>query len=89
MDNDVHRFSQNARAGQWRPLGHTERIGRVFCPLPQSPPVKQDWSHRSLWRETTMCRTRSQAVSTGLLAIGLVNVKKKSLVVLATWVVPG
>ena len=36
-----------------------------------------------------MYRTRSQAVSTGLLAIGLVNVKKKSLVVLATWVAPG
>ena len=35
-----------------------------------------------------MYRTRSQAVSIGLLAIGLVNVKKKCLVVLPTWVCP-
>jgi hypothetical protein len=36
-----------------------------------------------------MSRTRSQAVSACLLAIGLVNVKKKSLVVLTTWAVSG
>jgi hypothetical protein len=48
MDNDVHRFSQNAREGQWCPIGPTVRTGRVLISLPQSPPVKQDGSYRTI-----------------------------------------
>jgi hypothetical protein len=48
MDNDVHRFSQNAREGQWCPIGPTMRTGRVLISLPQSPPVKQDGSYRTI-----------------------------------------
>jgi len=48
MGNDVHRFSQNAREGQWCPIGPTVRTGRVLISLPRSPPVKQDGSNRTI-----------------------------------------
>jgi len=53
MDNDVQRFlHQNAREGQWYPLGPTVRPERVLFSLPQSPPVDQDGSFRTI-REGT------------------------------------
>ena len=52
MDNDFQRFRQNAREGQRYPLGPTVRPGRVLISLPQSPPVRQDGSYRTI-REGT------------------------------------
>jgi hypothetical protein len=48
MDNDVQRFHQNTREGQWYPLGPTARPGRVLISLSQSHPVKQDGSYRTI-----------------------------------------
>jgi hypothetical protein len=48
MVNDVQRFHQNTREGQWYPLGPTARPGRVPISLPQSHPVKQDGSYRTI-----------------------------------------
>jgi hypothetical protein len=52
MDNDVQQFRQNAREGQWCPIGPTVRPGRVFISLPQSAPVKQDGSYRTIQART-------------------------------------
>ena len=51
MENDVYRFGQNAREGQWRPLWSNRMDRKGFCPLPQSPPVKQGGSYWTI-RET-------------------------------------
>ena len=52
MDNDVQQFRQNAREGQWCPIGPTVRPGWVLISLPQSAPVKQDGSYRTIQART-------------------------------------
>jgi len=52
MDNDVQQFRQNAREGQWCPIGSIVRPGRVLISLPQSAPVKQDGSYRTIQERT-------------------------------------
>jgi hypothetical protein len=37
MDNDVHRFSQNVRKGQWRPVDPDSMTGRAFSPATAKP----------------------------------------------------
>ncbi len=51
MDDDVYRFGQNAREGQLCPIGPTVRTGRAHISLPQSPPLKQDGSYRTIREE--------------------------------------
>ena len=48
MDDDVYRFGQNAREGQSCPIGPTVRTGRAHIFLPQSLPLKQDGSYRTI-----------------------------------------
>jgi len=52
MDSDVQRFRQNAREGHWSPIGPTVRPGGALISLPQSPPVKQDGSYRTIQERT-------------------------------------
>jgi hypothetical protein len=52
MDNNVQRFRQNVREGHWCSIGPTVRPGRVLISLPQSAPVKQDGSYRTIQERT-------------------------------------
>jgi len=67
MDNNVHRLRQNAREGQWCPIGPTVRTGKVLISLPQTPPLKQDGSYRTI--RAVFPIGRSESMETALVTV--------------------
>jgi len=47
MDNDVHRFNQNVRKGQWRPVDPDSMTGRAFSPATAKPSGGSGWMSRT------------------------------------------
>ena len=81
MDNGVHRFNENVRKGQWRPVDSDSMTGRAFSLPQQSPPEHHYESIGHFGGKSVMHRPSNRAGCPCFLPISLAN---EYLVVLAS-----